>query len=254
MTTPVASYEPYARYRTGRGWSYRTPSRRRRNHHQASNPSARSWPKQGVMRYGHVYTAPTRETTSSAQSNTPTAPPGLPTPLARDGKHGPTNPDARRTHGQQVNLPDAIAGISRTSPADPGSTAAATVHEAATAPPTTTRVSACGTLCDTGLLGDARLMPTPRASDGAKGCPRQRGSRGDLMLPSAVTRLLPTPTTADGTGGHRSRSANRRHELLLPGIATQITAPFSVVRGSGRRTWNPHPAAGIQSPRGGADR
>lgn len=31
-----------------------------------------------------------------------------------------------------------------------------------------------------------RLLPTPRASDGTKGCPAQRGSRGDLMLPSVV--------------------------------------------------------------------
>lgn len=37
------------------------------------------------------------------------------------------------------------------------------------------------------LPGAARsLLPTPRASDGEKGGPNQRGSRGDLMLPSAV--------------------------------------------------------------------
>jgi DNA (cytosine-5)-methyltransferase 1 len=35
-------------------------------------------------------------------------------------------------------------------------------------------------------------MPTPRATDGTKGGPNQRGSSGDLMLPSAVA-LLPTP-------------------------------------------------------------
>jgi len=31
-----------------------------------------------------------------------------------------------------------------------------------------------------------RLLPTPRATDGTKGGPNQRGSSGDLMLPSAV--------------------------------------------------------------------
>ena len=36
------------------------------------------------------------------------------------------------------------------------------------------------------------LLPTPRATDGTKGGPNQRGSSGDLMLPSAV-QLLPTP-------------------------------------------------------------
>jgi hypothetical protein len=48
------------------------------------------------------------------------------------------------------------------------------------------------------------LLPTPRATDGAKGGPNQRGSSGDLMLPSAVM-LLPTPTATDSKGsrGHR---------------------------------------------------
>jgi DNA (cytosine-5)-methyltransferase 1 len=40
------------------------------------------------------------------------------------------------------------------------------------------------------LPDQARLLPTPRATDGTKGCPAQRGSKGDLMLPSAVMRLL----------------------------------------------------------------
>lgn len=33
------------------------------------------------------------------------------------------------------------------------------------------------------------LLPTPRASDGEKGGPNQRGSSGDLMLPSAVASI-----------------------------------------------------------------
>ncbi|MFI6098216.1 hypothetical protein ACIA8G_21865 [Lentzea sp. NPDC051213] len=36
------------------------------------------------------------------------------------------------------------------------------------------------------------FLPTPRATDGTKGCPAQRGSKGDLMLPSAIIRLLPS--------------------------------------------------------------
>ncbi|WP_329072752.1 hypothetical protein [Amycolatopsis sp. NBC_01480] len=41
-----------------------------------------------------------------------------------------------------------------------------------------------------------RLLPTPRATDGTKGCPAQRGSKGDLMLPSVVIAVTtPTPTT-----------------------------------------------------------
>lgn len=42
-----------------------------------------------------------------------------------------------------------------------------------------------------------RLLPTPRATDGTKGGPNQRGSSGDLMLPSAVM-LLPTPRAQNG--------------------------------------------------------
>lgn len=41
-----------------------------------------------------------------------------------------------------------------------------------------------------------KLLPTPRATDGSKGGPNQRGSSGDLMLPSAV-QLLPTPACND---------------------------------------------------------
>lgn len=40
------------------------------------------------------------------------------------------------------------------------------------------------------------MLPTPRATDGTNGGPNQRGSSGDLMLPSAV-QLMPTPTSAD---------------------------------------------------------
>jgi DNA (cytosine-5)-methyltransferase 1 len=41
------------------------------------------------------------------------------------------------------------------------------------------------------------LLPTPRATDGTNGGPNQRGSSGDLMLPSAVM-LLPTPRAQNG--------------------------------------------------------
>ncbi|RZU51236.1 hypothetical protein EV385_3046 [Krasilnikovia cinnamomea] len=49
------------------------------------------------------------------------------------------------------------------------------------------------------------LLPTPRATDGAKGCPGQRGSHGDLTLPSAAVqvRTLPTPRASDGHGPWR---------------------------------------------------
>lgn len=39
------------------------------------------------------------------------------------------------------------------------------------------------------LASSGALLPTPRASDGEKGGPNQKGSSGDLMLPSAVMRI-----------------------------------------------------------------
>lgn len=36
---------------------------------------------------------------------------------------------------------------------------------------------------------EIKMLPTPRATDGTKGGPNQRGSSGDLMLPSAVMDL-----------------------------------------------------------------
>jgi len=61
-------------------------------------------------------------------------------------------------------------------------------------------------------LDDAiALLPTPRASDGEKGGPNQRGSSGDLMLPSLVM-LLPTPTARD----HKGQSA-RKPRILTDG-------------------------------------
>lgn len=65
-----------------------------------------------------------------------------------------------------------------------------------------------------GLRALPMLLPTPRATDGAKGGPNQRGSKGDLALPAVAARLLPTPTTDPATGnGHaRHLGAEVRHE------------------------------------------
>jgi hypothetical protein len=120
----------------------------------------------------------------------------LPTPCARDGK-GPGHqhglPDLLEPHGTRHGLlptPTAVAYGSNTSPS-PG---------AARRP---------------GLATVAgQLLPTPRATDGTKGCPGQRGSHGDLTLPSATVRLrrLPTPRASDarGPGRHGEGGADLR--------------------------------------------
>ena len=77
---------------------------------------------------------------------------------------------------------------------------------------------------------DLTLLPTPRSTDGTKGGPSQRGSSGDLMLPSAVVHLLPTPTTTQrGTDANldtrEGARANLHNEVvkLLPTPTTEPT-------------------------------
>lgn len=103
--------------------------------------------------------------------------------------------------------------------------------------PTPTTAPSTGNGHARNLGSEAQLMPTPRASDGTKGGPNQRGSSGDLMLPSAVTHLMPTPSVADATGGHANRSGARSNELLLPGLVrTLMPTPRATRGGSGTET------------------
>src|SRR5690606_23623939 len=53
------------------------------------------------------------------------------------------------------------------------------------------------------------LLPTPRATDGTKGGPNQRGSSGDLMLPSAVAGL-PTERECFCELGYECHTCARR--------------------------------------------
>lgn len=67
------------------------------------------------------------------------------------------------------------------------------------------------------------LLPTPRATDGTKGGPNQRGSSGDLMLPSAVM-LLPTPT-ATAYGSNQSPSPGAAVRPSLEGVTRLLPTP-----------------------------
>lgn len=83
---------------------------------------------------------------------------------------------------------------------------------------------------DTSCLTGA-LLPTPRATDGTNGGPNQRGSSGDLMLPSAVHQLLPTPTASQFPSnkslspGATERPALSAINQLLPTPLAQRTTP-----------------------------
>ncbi|MFY1700178.1 hypothetical protein ACN28G_00190 [Micromonospora sp. WMMA1923] len=66
------------------------------------------------------------------------------------------------------------------------------------------------------------LLPTPKATDGTKGSPGQRGSRGDLTLPSAAVRTPGLPTTprasdARGAVRHGDGGANPHTAVVESG-------------------------------------
>ena len=118
----------------------------------------------------------------------------LPTPASRDGagrgSPGATLAADRFASGRR-NLDDAVALLPTPAPRDSGRGSGYTDESGRP-------------LSETVM----RLLPTPRATDGEKGGPNQRGSSGDLMLPSAVQKLLPTPTVADSRNT-RNATANR---------------------------------------------
>ena len=133
----------------------------------ASTASKPTWPAAGTTRNGSAYEqqkwAPrTDEPACSSSPGDPARQPSgslklLPTPQARDGDgRGACDPAARRAGGHSVSLDDALSVL----------------------PPP---------------RGEVVLFPTPRASDGTKGSPNQHGSKGDLMLTSAIARLARHP-------------------------------------------------------------
>jgi DNA (cytosine-5)-methyltransferase 1 len=87
------------------------------------------------------------------------------------------------------------------------------------------------------------LLPTPRATDGTKGGPNQRGSSGDLMLPSVVAALLPTPT-ARPHGNNQSPSAGAAVRPPLDSLATDLAVDWGKYEPAIRRheTWLGRPA------------
>lgn len=149
----------------------------------------------------------------------------LPTPCARDGK-GPGHP-----HG----LPDLIEPSGSTHSLLLTSTAG---RIARTGQKGHTRTDAARLLptpraSDTGTPGRRAgagfrpplsqvLLPTPRATDGEKGCPGQRGSHGDLTLPSAAVRvparILPTPRASDGRGPGRHGDGGADLRTTIAGL------------------------------------
>ena len=92
-----------------------------------------------------------------------------------------------------------------------------------------------------------RLLPTPRATDGTKGGPNQRGSSGDLMLPSAVqpVNLLPTPTRRD----HKGRN-QRNDDTCLPGAVNDYGQYAPAIQRWEHTIGEPAPPPTIQGANG----
>ena len=145
--------------------------------------SSPTLPASGSMRNGALRARRRSALPTSGAACSPS--PGLPTPTARDW----------RGQGYDGQLPNAVSLLPT---------------------PRTSDTNGAGTHGDGGpdLRTVVALLPTPRASDGTKGGPNQRGSSGDLMLPSAVM-LLPTPRARD----HKGRDPNPRGVDLNEAVA-----------------------------------
>ncbi|HZN70123.1 MAG TPA: hypothetical protein VFC00_00335 [Micromonosporaceae bacterium] len=90
-----------------------------------------------------------------------------------------------------------------------------------------------------------QLPPTPRASDGVKGCPAQRGSKGDLTLPSAAVRIE-TVEDANRAGGPDGAASSVSRLLPTPRLPEARTAYARASTDAGRAGSRPEgQAAGI---------
>lgn len=98
----------------------------------------------------------------------------LPTPIASDAKNC-----TRRTQTGGPSLPDQVQLLPTPRASDSGT--AGRRASRGFRPPLSQQILP--------LVTPNTLLPTPLASDGTKGCPRQRGSKGDLTLPSTVVGL-----------------------------------------------------------------
>lgn len=123
----------------------------------------------------------------------------FPTPNAYDGsKGGSQHPAKRRAGGHQPSVADVVEHLLPTPCASPSGN---TPEEHLRKKPGRERVTDLSIIAENDLFATGgKLFPTPRASDGEKGGPNQRGSKGDLTVSSAV-HLLPTPKAGDAEFG-----------------------------------------------------
>lgn len=154
------------------------------------------FPTSGQLIAGHIYPLDVQTTACSSS-------PGLlPTPDASCGDRGERSAEALARGDRQTNLND----LPRLLPT-----------------PTVSDTNGAGAHGTGGpdLRTALSLLPTPKATDGTKGGPNQRGSSGDLTMPSVVHQLLPTPT-ATPYGNNQSPSPGAAVRPSLDSLAPML--------------------------------
>jgi hypothetical protein len=173
-----------------------------------SEPYSETWPTSGTTRAGRAYARPTSAppTDGSGCSSSPGLLLGTPRTSSSNGV-GQYEENPRGDRGRLEAQVDALLRTPTAQLAVNGGSQHPDKRKAGGHEPT---------------LADEveHLLPTPRATDGTKGGPNQRGSSGDLMLPSAV-QLLPTPTAQDA-GGSRN-CTHPRKPGNAPATGTTLT-------------------------------
>lgn len=145
-------------------------------------PYSATWPTSGMTRNGRLLPLPMSG--HRIGENECSSSPKLPTPKAHDGVFG-----TPRTSGRPIEKSTHLQTIVGLLSAPNLNLDAVTPHFAGRVD---TNSGCIATGSDDALNhanAQASLLPTPRATDGMKGGPNQRGSSGDLMLPSAVMNL-----------------------------------------------------------------
>lgn len=164
-------------------------------------PFLETWPTSGMTRDGVAYELPTSapRTEGSGSSSSP----GLLPPRAARG--GSATETARL-----LPTPDAYEG-----------------SRGGSQPPE--KLKAGGHSTNLASVAEWDLLPTPRATDGTKGGPNQRGSSGDMMLPSAV-RLLPTPTVHHPAADTRNPQERLEsdHQMELSDVVRLLPTPTAM--------------------------
>ena len=139
-----------------------------------------TFPTSGMTANGVAYELPTWEPHTDGSGSSSLLPTVTTSDTNGPGRHGVGGMDLRTTVSL---LPTPVAQPSGNTP-----------ENHLRKKPGRQIVTDLSIIVENGLLATGgKLLPSPRASEGEKGGPNMRGSKGDLMLSSAVTRLGVAP-------------------------------------------------------------